>query len=57
MQVEERSKNGECAKAFLQRTGGNFNDPKTRAAYDRFKRPLYHLTINNSNKKERKDEH
>ena len=43
MRASERNRNRAGASAYMAKAGGNMNDKKTQAAYDRFKTPPWYL--------------
>ena len=53
MRASERNRNRAGASAYMAKAGGNMNDKKTQAAYDRFKAPPWYL---NDKKEEKKSE-
>lgn len=54
MKPVTNNNNSSVATAYLQKLGGNHNDPKTREAYERFKRPPYYMTANKKKESEEK---
>ena len=40
---------------YLEKTGRNYRDEKSKAAYERFKRPPYYLTCNKKIKNKEKE--
>lgn len=51
MRASERNRNRAGASAYMAKAGGNMNDKKTQAAYDRFKAPPWYLKDKKEEKK------
>ena len=51
MRASERNRNRAGASAYMAKAGGNMNDKKTQAAYDRFKTPPWYLKDKKKKKK------
>ena len=51
MRASERNRNRAGASAYMAKAGGNMNDKKTQAAYDRFKAPPWYLKDKKGEKK------
>ena len=51
MKASERNRNRAGASAYMAKAGGNMNDKKTQAAYNRFKTPPWYLKDKKEEKK------